>query len=78
MLKTIFEVKAAVITKQFLFKPEKKDTKSGKELRSIFSVYREQYMCNEKLNSKYLSVFNPNAKKCRKVEDQNNSEYGLF
>ena len=35
MLKTIFEVKAAVITKQFLFKPEKKDTKSGK----IVAIY---------------------------------------
>ena len=26
----------------------------------------------------YLSVFSPNAGKCRKNADQNNSEYGLF
>ena len=27
---------------------------------------------------KYLSVFSPNAGKCRKNADQNNSEYGHF
>ena len=30
------------------------------------------------LNTLYLSVFSPNAGKCGKNEEQNNSEYGLF
>ena len=29
-------------------------------------------------DSLYLSVFSPNAEKCEKNADQNNSEYGLF
>ena len=30
------------------------------------------------LNTERYSVFSPNAGKCRKYADQNNSEYGLF
>ena len=53
MLKTIFQVKAVAIIKQFLFKPQKKKKKKKiqnpeKELRSIFSVSCEQYMCKDK------------------------------
>ena len=31
-----------------------------------------------RLNTEYLSVFSPNAGKCGKNVDQNNSEYGQF
>ena len=36
-----------------------------------FSLIRTEY-------GKYLSVFSPNAEKCGKNTDQNNSEYGHF
>ena len=29
-------------------------------------------------HTEYLSIFSPNAGKCRKNVDQNNSDYGLF
>ena len=41
--------------------------KMGEKKRINFSIFQE-----------HLSVFSPNAKKCRKNADQNNSEYGHF
>lgn len=47
MLKANYEVNPVVITKQLLFKPQKKNTKMEKELRTIFSENSEQDMCKE-------------------------------
>ena len=42
-----------------------------------FPDWRSNERCS-RWNSKYLSVFSPNAGKCRKNMDQYNSEYGHF
>ena len=37
-----------------------------------------QHVKSVPIFTEYLSVFSPNAGKCGKNADQNNSEYGLF
>ena len=43
----------------------------------ILSIFNQSVLVAV-ITDKYLSVFSPNAGKCGKNEDQNNSEYGHF